>query len=177
VTQERALEYKDVTSEHPLGCKDVTPQHPLARDPGDPGSEMRHFGKVSVHRLPRAKDLRGSLCYGEVMRQVPFEVKRYFVVFDVPSESVRGEHAHRKLHQFLVCISGQCHLVTDDGAERHEFVLDSLSKGVHIPPMVWGIQYKISREAILLVLASDYYDPADYIRDYSEFRALLDRDA
>jgi UDP-2-acetamido-3-amino-2,3-dideoxy-glucuronate N-acetyltransferase len=160
-----------------VGYMDVTPEHPLALEPGETESEIRRFGKVTVHRVPQARDLRGSLCYGEVMRHVPFEVKRYFVVFDVPSESVRGEHAHRTLHQFLICISGQCHLVTDDGVERHEFVLDSRDKGVHIPAMVWGIQYKISRDAILLVLASDYYDPDDYIRDYSEFCELLNRGA
>jgi len=158
-----------------IGYMDVTPEHPLSLATGGRSDGIERFGRVSLHSLPRAQDMRGSLCYGEALRQIPFEVKRYFLVFDVPSESVRGEHAHRNQHQFLACISGQCHLVTDDGRERHEFILDSLTKGVHIPPMVWGIQYKISRDAVLLVLASDYYDSADYIRNYAEFRALLDR--
>ena len=103
---------------------------------------------------------------------MPFEVKRYFLVFDVSSEHIRGEHAHRNLHQFLVCVAGRCHVVTDDGTSRHEVVLDSPAKGVYIPPMVWATQYKFTRDAVLLVLASEYYDALDYIRDYAEFLAL-----
>jgi dTDP-4-dehydrorhamnose 3,5-epimerase-like enzyme len=103
---------------------------------------------------------------------VPFEVKRYFLVFDVASEHIRGEHAHRTLQQFLVCVAGRCHVVTDDGTSRHEVVLDSPAKGVHIPPMVWATEYKFTRDAVLLVLASEYYDPGDYIRDYGDFVAL-----
>ena len=117
-------------------------------------------------------DLRGSLVYGEARRDVPFEVNRYFLVYDVHSEHIRGEHAHRTLHQFVVCVAGRCNVVTDDGQNRHEVVLDSPAKGVHIPPMVWATQYKFSRDAVLLVLASEYYDPAEYIRDYQEYLSL-----
>ncbi len=85
------------------------------------------------------------------------------------SEHIRGEHAHRTLHQILICLTGRCNVVTDDGSSRHELVLDSPMKGLHIPPMVWSTQYKFSRDASLLVLASDYYDSAEYIRDYYEF--------
>lgn len=137
--------------------------------------EVTRFGEVSVHTLPQAEDLRGKLLFGEMRRHLPFDVKRFFLVFDVSSEQVRGEHAHRKLHQFLICVAGKCHLVTDDGEKRHEFILDSPRKAIHLPPMVWGVQYKFSRDAVLLVLASDFYDPSDYIRDYSEFRALREK--
>ena len=130
------------------------------------------LGESTIRRMPRAKDLRGSLSFGETHRQVPFEVKRYFLVFDVASAHIRGEHAHRRLHQFLVCVSGRCHVVTDDGHQRHEVVLDSPAKGVYIPPMVWATQYKFTPDAVLMVLASEYYDPQDYIRDYAEFLAL-----
>src|SRR5262249_40938072 len=82
------------------------------------------LGSATVFHLPRVKDLRGSLSFGEVARQVPFEVKRYFLVFDVTSEHIRGEHAHRTLHQFLVCAAGRCHVMTDDGVSRHEAILD-----------------------------------------------------
>ena len=133
---------------------------------------VTQLGEVSIYRLPKVVDLRGSLSFGEMNRQVPFDVKRYFLVYDVESEHIRGEHAHRRLHQFLVCVAGRCNVVTDDGANRHEFVLDAPTKGLHIPPMVWATQYKFSRDAILLVLASDYYDAAEYIRDYYEFLAL-----
>jgi acetyltransferase-like isoleucine patch superfamily enzyme/dTDP-4-dehydrorhamnose 3,5-epimerase-like enzyme len=130
------------------------------------------LGEATVHRLPKVEDLRGSLIFGEALRHVPFEVKRYFLVFDVANEHIRGEHAHRSLHQFLVCVAGRCHVVTDDGSSRHEVVLDAPSKGLHIPPMVWATQYKFTRDAVLLVLASEYYDAREYIRDYGEFLAL-----
>jgi UDP-2-acetamido-3-amino-2,3-dideoxy-glucuronate N-acetyltransferase len=153
-----------------IGYVDAEPEAPAKLV--EEVSDATQLGEATVYRLPRAKDLRGSLSFGEVDRQVPFEVKRYFLVFDVASEQVRGEHAHRTLHQFLVCVAGRCHVVTDDGTSRHEAVLESPAKGVYIPPMVWATQYKFTRDAVLLVLASEYYDPADYIRDYGDFLAL-----
>ncbi len=140
-----------------------------------PGMQPTPLGEATIHHLPKAVDLRGSLVFGEELRHVPFEVKRYFLVFDVQSEHIRGEHAHRRLHQFLVCVAGRCNVVTDDGVTRHEVVLDSPSKGVHIPPMVWATQYKFSRDAVLLVLASEYYDASEYIRDYYEYLGLRGR--
>jgi UDP-2-acetamido-3-amino-2,3-dideoxy-glucuronate N-acetyltransferase len=127
---------------------------------------------VVMYRLPLVHDLRGMLSFGEVGRPVPFEVKRYFLVFDVATEQVRGEHAHRTLHQFLVCVHGRCAIVADDGTNRQEFLLDSPQIGIHIPPMTWAVQYKYSADGVLMALASDIYDPADYIRDYAEFLAL-----
>ena len=127
---------------------------------------------VTLHRLPLVDDVRGLLSFAEVQRQIPIEVKRYFLVFGVSSEEIRGEHAHKTLHQFFICVHGRCHLVADDSVNRQEFVLDSPSLAIHLPPMVWGMQYRYSSDAVLLVLASDFYDAADYIRDYSEFLAL-----
>lgn len=124
---------------------------------------------VKVHRLPRVTDIRGSLTVGEFERSVPFTAKRYFMIFDVPSAETRGEHAHRECHQFLVCIRGSCAVVADDGFNRQEFLLDSPDVAIHLPPMIWGIQYKYSSDAVLVVFASHYYDSSDYIRDYSEF--------
>lgn len=127
---------------------------------------------VTLHRLPRVTDIRGSLTVGEFDRSIPFPVKRYFMVFDVPSLETRGEHAHRECHQFLICVRGSCAVVADDGKHRQEFLLDRPDLGLHLPPMVWGIQYKYSADAVLLVLASHYYEAADYVRDYSEFQKL-----
>ncbi len=126
-------------------------------------------GGVSLHRLPLRRDLRGSLAVGEFPRQIPFVPKRYFVVFDVPSSEIRGEHAHRACHLFMVCVRGACSVVADDGKQREEFRLDHPTLGLHLPPMVWGTQYSHTRDAVLIVFASDYYDPQDYIRDYQEF--------
>ena len=137
------------------------------------GAHPTRVPGVSLHRMPRVADIRGSLTVGEFDRSVPFPVKRYFMVFDVPSVETRGEHAHRECHQFLICVRGSCAVVADDGAHRQEFLLDRPDIGVHLPPMVWGIQYKYSADAVLLVFASHYYDGADYIRDYSKFRQLV----
>lgn len=133
------------------------------------GSVATSVRGVTLHRLPRVVDIRGSLTVGEFDRSIPFAAKRYFMVFDVPSIETRGEHAHRECHQFLICVRGSCAVVADDGSNRQEFLLDRPDVGIHLPPMVWGIQYKYSADAVLLVFASHYYDSADYIRDYSEF--------
>jgi len=129
-------------------------------------------GGVTLHDLPVIQDMRGSVSVGEVERQVPFRPKRYFLVFDVPGREVRGEHAHKTCHQFLVCISGSCAVLVDDGSSRREVSLDRPSLGLYLPPMVWSVQYKYTEDAKLLVLASEYYDPDDYIRDYAEYRRL-----
>jgi acetyltransferase-like isoleucine patch superfamily enzyme/dTDP-4-dehydrorhamnose 3,5-epimerase-like enzyme len=131
---------------------------------------------VSVYELPLVKDLRGNLCAGEFERSVPFSPQRYFLVFDVPSSKVRGEHAHKQCHQFLICIKGSCAVVADDGFHRQEIVLDRPNKGVYLPPMTWGVQYKYSTDALLLVFASDYYDASDYIRDYDQFVDMVNAD-
>lgn len=137
------------------------------------GATTTAVAGVALHRMPRVADIRGSLTVGEFERSIPFPVRRYFMVFDVPSMETRGEHAHRECHQFLICVRGSCAVVADDGINRQEFLLDRPDVGIHLPPMVWGIQYKYSPDATLLVFASHYYDSSDYIRDYSEFRKLV----
>lgn len=130
---------------------------------------------VQVYTLPLITDLRGSLSFGEYSRHLPFVPQRYFMVFDVPSREIRGEHAHKTLHQFLVCVKGSCVVVVDDGQHRDEIRLDTPNRGLHLPPMVWATRYKYSPDAVLLVLASAPYDAGDYLRDYDEFLALVGR--
>ncbi len=126
-------------------------------------------GGVALHQLKLVGDIRGDLSVGEFPEDIPFTPRRYFLVFNVPSEKTRGEHAHYKCHQFLVCVKGSCAVVVDDGKSRREILLNAPNIGVHLPPMTWGIQYKYSSEAVLLVFASHAYDAEDYIRNYSEF--------
>ena len=128
---------------------------------------------VTVHHFPLIPDLRGHLTVGEFERQIPFVPKRYFMVFGVPNREVRGEHAHVACHQFLVCPRGDCSVVADDGVNKYEVLLDRPNKGLHLPPMTWGIQYKHSPDAVLLVFASHYYDAADYVREYADFLDLV----
>ena len=129
-------------------------------------------GGAALYRLRLIKDMRGDLSAGEFEKELPFKPRRYFLVFNVPNREVRGEHAHRSCRQFLVCIRGSCSVLLDDGRTRREVVLDRPELGVYMPAMVWGTQYRYSPDAVLLVFASEHYDPADYIRSYTEFRAL-----
>lgn len=131
--------------------------------------EKTGVGGSSLYALPFIQDLRGNLSFAEFEKDLPFVVKRCFWVFDVPSKDVRGEHAHKECHQFLICVSGSVTVMLDDGSSRIEIKLDNPASGLHIPPGIWGVQYKYSENAILVVLASHKYDPHDYIRNYDEF--------
>ncbi|TYP89833.1 WxcM-like domain-containing protein [Blastococcus xanthinilyticus] len=128
-------------------------------------------------QLTRADDLRGSLVAANFAGDLPFVPQRFFTVFGVPSSDVRGAHAHRRCHQLLVCVQGSVSALVDDGAERQEFVLDRPDLALHMQPMIWGTQYRYTSDAVLLVLASDPYDPDDYIRDHDEFLAEVARAA
>ena len=158
------------------GYAGLSPQRapaPVAAAPEAPGAVPTRVRGVVFHYLPLIEDLRGNLAVGEAGRHVPFDIRRFFTVFGVEDQKIRGEHAHRTLHQFLVCVHGSCHFVADDGENREEYILDRPNLGLYVPPMIWGVQYKYSPDGVLLVLASAPYDPADYIRDYSEFLELV----
>lgn len=126
---------------------------------------------VTLQPLTNARDLRGSLSALE-FGDLPFVPRRTFVVYGVPDESVRGAHAHRVCSQFLVCVSGAVSSVADDGRTRQEFRLATPSVGLVLPPMVWGMQYRFTPDAVLVVFAEFPYDPSDYVRDYEEFLEL-----
>lgn len=142
---------------------------------GVPGSLQTSVKGVTLHTMNEVADIRGSLSAGEFERTVPFKTERYFLVYDVPTAETRGEHAHRICHQFLVAVKGSVHVVADDGVNREEFVLDRPNMGIHLPPMTWGIQYRYSSDAVLMVFASHYYDTHDYIRNYDEFKSLIEQ--
>jgi UDP-2-acetamido-3-amino-2,3-dideoxy-glucuronate N-acetyltransferase len=155
------------------GYAGAQPEAVLPVQPGpESGAHPAAVSGVVLHRQPLVDDIRGLLSFGEVQRPVPFPIKRYFLVFGVPSEHTRGEHAHKTLHQFLIAVHGSCHVVADDGTCRQEFTLNSPALGLYVPPLVWTVQYKHTPDAVLLVLASEFYDASDYIRDYSEFLAV-----
>jgi len=130
-------------------------------------------GDCWIERLPNFADMRGSLAVLEEGKGLPFVPKRVFWVFNVPSRDVRGEHAHRRCEQFLVAAHGGVSVVVDDGTKREEVRLDSPTLGLYLAPMVWGVQYKFDKDAVLMVAASEPYDGTDYIRDYAEFRRLV----
>jgi UDP-2-acetamido-3-amino-2,3-dideoxy-glucuronate N-acetyltransferase len=136
----------------------------------EPGRTELGVGAVHVQRFAEFSDLRGRLTAGEFPADaIPFTPQRWFLVYDVPSREIRGEHAHRVCHQFLLCVSGWVTVAVDDGRNRGEVVLDDPTLGIYIPPLVWGSQYRYDADAVLLVLASHPYDPDDYIREYDQF--------
>ena len=127
---------------------------------------------AALYVLPKVIDLRGALTFGEIDAHLPFAPKRFFVVFDVPSREVRGEHAHLTLQEFLICLRGSCSVALDDGEHREEVVLDDPTVGLLVPPKVWRVHYKYSADAILLSLCSDVYESADYVRSYDDFLTM-----
>jgi len=118
-----------------------------------------------------AEDLRGSLAAIELTKDLPFTPARFFVVYDVPTARVRGEHAHRTCEQVLVCLHGQVTCLVDDGNQRAIIRLDSPSQGLYMPAMLWGAQYQYTANAVLAVFASQPYNNDDYIRDYENYLA------
>jgi UDP-2-acetamido-3-amino-2,3-dideoxy-glucuronate N-acetyltransferase len=151
----------------------ASPGGPGLVQPDAPGVTESPVRGVQFINLPLIKDMRGNITVAEYGQYLPFIAKRCFLVFDVPSKEIRGEHAHKLLHELLVCVQGNCSVMVDDGKTRQEFLLNSRTQGVYIPPMVWRVHYKYSPDAMLMVLASDVYDADDYIRDYDEYLKMV----
>lgn len=107
----------------------------------------------------------GNLTPIEGLLDVPFDIKRIYYITNVPQNTARGFHAHRKLHQVLICVSGSVKIKVKNPKEEAEFILDNSSVGLYIGPYVWREMYDFSEDAVLLVLASDYYNENDYIRN------------
>lgn len=129
----------------------------------------------TVATLPRVLDPRGSLTFLEGGRHVPFEIKRVFYLYDVPTEEGRGAHAHRTLSQFLICLAGSFDVQVDDGERRSTIHLNRPWKGLLVPPMIWAAEVNFDPGSVCLVLASARYEEADYIRDRAEFLSLRGR--
>jgi dTDP-4-dehydrorhamnose 3,5-epimerase-like enzyme len=116
-------------------------------------------------------DQRGSLVAVEIgmEKAVPFDIKRVYYIYHTAKGVSRGHHAHKNLSQVAICLAGKCRMVLDDGKSREEVWLESPTKGLVIEDMTWREMHDFSEDCVLLVLASEHYDEADYIRDYDEF--------
>jgi len=114
-------------------------------------------------------DDRGSLVALEENNNVPFEIKRLYYIFNTKQGVARGFHAHKQLKQLAVCVSGSCRIILDNGKQKEEIVLDNPETGLIIEDLIWHEMHDFSADCVLLVLANDFYDEADYIRDYDEF--------
>lgn len=121
--------------------------------------------------LPQISD-EGSLCFAEGDNQMPFQVKRFYYIFDVIENASRGFHAHKKTKQVLFCIKGSITVILDNGIRRETVYLDKPNLGIYLDKMMWHEMVDFKKDTVLLVAASDVYYESDYIRDYSQF---LDR--
>jgi UDP-2-acetamido-3-amino-2,3-dideoxy-glucuronate N-acetyltransferase len=146
---------------------------PWNKSIGETSSWDLDVRSVSVHVLKRVFDSRGDLIVGHFEDEIPFRPKRFFTVFNVPQADIRGEHAHKACHQFLICVNGSVTATVDDGTHSKTVLLNKPNLGIYMPPLTWGIQSQYSKDAVLLVFTSDAYDPADYIRDYDEFLEIV----
>ena len=115
-------------------------------------------------------DERGMLVALEEFKDIPFEIKRVYYLYDTKKEVRRGFHAHRSLEQILICIHGSCRVLLDNGAEKKTVSLEKPYEGLYIANDIWREMYDFSPDAVLLVLASDFYREEDYIRDYEIFK-------
>jgi dTDP-4-dehydrorhamnose 3,5-epimerase-like enzyme len=119
--------------------------------------------------LPKIADSRGNLTFVECGRHIPFDIKRTYYLYDVPGGVERGGHAHKDLHQLIIAISGAFDIVLDDGREKKRYQLNRSYFGLYVCPMIWREMDNFSSGAVCLVLASNYYDEADYYRNYDDF--------
>ena len=123
--------------------------------------------------LPRINDPRGNLTFIENDRHIPFEIKRVYYLYDVPGGSLRAGHAHKTLRQFLIAMSGSFDVTVDDGQQKMKFHLNRSYYGLYIPPMIWREIDNFSSGSVCLALASDFFDEADYYRQYPEFKKAV----
>jgi dTDP-4-dehydrorhamnose 3,5-epimerase-like enzyme len=133
---------------------------------------MKKSSLIKMVDFPPLGDERGSLVALESHKTVPFDIKRVYYIFGTKSEVSRGFHAHRKLKQIAVCVTGKCRIILDDGSRREDVWLDSPIKGLLIGDLVWREMHDFSPDCVLLVLANEYYNPLDYIRNYEEFKEM-----
>ncbi len=130
-------------------------------------------GLVKLIDFTPLGDDRGSMVALEANKIVPFDIKRVYYIFGTKAGVARGFHAHKALKQVAVCVAGSCRMLLDDGENKAEVLLDSPLQGLVIESMVWREMHQFSPDCILLVLASEHYDEADYIRDYDDFLKVV----
>ncbi|MEN9742677.1 MAG: hypothetical protein RLZZ65_482 [Bacteroidota bacterium] len=123
--------------------------------------ELIHLNKIG--------DRKGNITAVNNGKEIPFEIKRVFYLYDIPGGESRGAHAHKECHQFLVAASGSFEVLLDDGNTKRQVLLNRPDIGLHIPPGIWASEINFSSGSICLVLASHVYDELDYIRNYSNF--------
>jgi len=125
--------------------------------------------------LPKISDARGSLSFVESNKHIPFSIERIYYLYDIPGGAHRGSHAHKRLHQFIVAVSGSFDVVLDDGFNKERFHLDRSYNGLYVCPMMWRDLENFASGSVCMVLASAPYSEGDYIRDYAEFLRCVEK--
>jgi dTDP-4-dehydrorhamnose 3,5-epimerase-like enzyme len=123
----------------------------------------------NIITFKKATDYRGALVALEGNKNVPFDIKRVYYIFETDLNFVRGQHAHKNLKQLMICTSGACTVRLDDGNEKEEVRLDRPDKGLYIENLIWREMYDFTPDCVMMVLTDQYYDPDDYIREYDDF--------
>jgi len=131
------------------------------------------LGDCKIIELPRVNDPRGNLTFIEGGRHVSFEIRRVYYLYDVPGGATRAGHGHRRLEQVIIAMSGSFDVTLDDGRERRRFHLNRSYYGLYVAPLMWREIDNFSSGSVCMVLASDYYDEADYFRHYEDFREAV----
>ena len=119
--------------------------------------------------LPRINDPRGNLTFIEGARHIPFDIKRVFYLYDVPGGASRAGHALKSCHQYIIAASGSFDVIVDDGFQRQKFTLNRAYYGLYLPPLLWREIENFSSNSVCMVLASEFYNPADYYYSVDEF--------
>lgn len=127
-----------------------------------------------IIELPKITDVRGNLTFIEENQHVPFDIKRVYYLYDVPGGERRGGHAHKDLEQFIIAASGSFDVILDDGKNRERFHLNRSYYGLYIPNMIWRELDNFSSGSVCVVLASEHFDEEDYLRNYNEFKKVVE---
>ncbi len=133
---------------------------------------MSRIDKCKIIDLPKIHDPRGNLTFIEGTKHIPFDIKRVYFLYDVPGGAERGGHAHKDLHQIIIAIAGSFDVVINDGSNTQRFHLNRSYFGLYVCPMIWRELDNFSSGSVCLVLASDYFSEADYIRDFTQFDSI-----
>jgi hypothetical protein len=137
------------------------------------GPQTLSLDQCRLIDLPKITDMRGNLTFVEGSRHVPFKIKRVYYLYDVPGGAMRAGHAHRTLQQLLIAVAGSFDITLDDGSVQQKFHLNRSYYGLYLPPMIWRDIDNFSSGSVCLVLASAFFDEADYFRDYAAFRQAV----
>ncbi|WP_456087497.1 sugar 3,4-ketoisomerase [Parabacteroides sp.] len=129
---------------------------------------------VSLIDLPAIRDKRGNLSFIEERNHLPFAIKRVYWIYDVPGGEIRGGHAYKQNEEFIIALSGSFDVVISDGEQSKVYHLNRSYKGVYIPKMYWRELENFSTNSVAFIASSTLYDEADYIRDYDEYKRMVE---